>query len=151
MALSIDFIGLDTMRAQQVVDNLVDALPDFGVLRLNDHVRFARRLVGGAESSEMCDFAATGALVETLGIAHFADIQWCVDENFNEGCAACNLPRAFAMLGGRGDGRGDGDEACTAKKYGDVSDAPQIFGSIGLAEAKVGVQPVSEHVTVEQY
>ncbi len=54
------------------------------------------------------------------------------------------------MFGGRRDGRCYSDEARLAKKRGNVRNTPQIFRSIGFAEAEVGVQSGSQHVTIEQ-
>lgn len=75
----------NTVRAHQIVDNLIDALIDSHALSANDHVGGERRLVGGTNAREMLNIAAAGAFIETFGITHFADFQWRVHENLDKG------------------------------------------------------------------
>lgn len=113
-----------------------------------------RALVRVIDPGKTGDFAGAGFLVQTFGVARFADAQRRIDEDFDEGDGGLAIARVHGADGvavgliGR-DERGDGDQPRVGKQAADLADAPDVLGAIGGGEAQIGTQAVTEVVAVE--
>lgn len=108
-----------------------------------------RGLVGRGNAGEIGDLIFSGAPVQAFDVALFADCQRAVAENLDEvGGALRHHPHPPAVLPKRRDERGQHDQAAVHEQFGQVPDAADVFGAVGIGKTEVAAQTVADVVAV---
>lgn len=109
-------------------------------------------LIRGVDTCHPGDLPGTRTGVQALGIAALAQLQWGVDEDFEEGQSgfAVKLGRLCAIALVRAHEADDRDRARLGEQARNVSGTTNVLGARLLVEAKVAVEPVAQVVTVQQ-
>lgn len=98
-----------------------------------------RWLVGVADAGEIGDFAGSSGLIETFGVAAFADVERRIDEDFDEvaglALGADPFADAIAIATVGADEGGEGDETGGGEELGEGTDASDIFFAVEGGEA----------------
>lgn len=96
-------------------------------------------LVGIADAGEVGDFSGSSGLIETFGVAAFADFEGSIDEDFDEvaGLAlrADPFANAIAIAAIGADEGGEGNETGGGEELGESADATDIFFAVEGGEA----------------
>ena len=135
----------------QISPNHLDGLLDGEFVGVEGEVGAYGRFVGGIESGESLEFAAFGFVVESLGIALLCGFGIAGNVDFDEFSCGEQLTHPIAVVSEGGYKGAENDVPVFEEEAANLSNAPDVFGTIAVGESKVAVQSVSNLFPIEQH
>src|SRR5581483_9075801 len=139
--------GSDVAARFEEGHDLLEALLDALLLRVDDDFGVQRFFVGVGDAGEVLDLAAEGLLIEALDVAPLQLLDAALGVDLDEVADESAVLVADIAVG-RDRGRDDGD-AVAGEEVGDEADAEDVGVAVLLAEAEAFAEVGADDVAVQ--